>query len=197
MINGKTCTGVICAIWFSSMIRQIGTISIHSSHKERYDKVSWPSLICSISIHSSHKGRYSNTAQKSVIIFLQYCQKFNCFPYLLPQELLNFREFTGETIYISVRIPYSFHVSFRFAPEWHLLSITTYYSHIASHLPFYMHLLYQKEGNLIFLHVKTPNIPDMIFIRAILFCSKTSQFEVIYKFYVKFPHIKSINIFTV
>lgn len=40
-----------------------------------------------ISIHSSRVGRYSNTARKPVVIFLQYCQKFSVFPYLLPKTL--------------------------------------------------------------------------------------------------------------
>ena len=44
-------------------------------------------LLPDISIHSSHEGRYSNTAQKSVIIFLQYYQKFSCFSHLLPQKI--------------------------------------------------------------------------------------------------------------
>lgn len=75
---------------------------------------------------------------------LHFCSitKNHLLSLFIASEILKIQELTTKTILIPVRIPYSFHVSFRFAPEWHLLSITTYYSHIASPLPFSMYLLY-------------------------------------------------------
>ena len=61
--------------------------------------------------------------------------KIICFPCLLPQKFSKFQELTAKTIPISVRIPHIFYVSFQFAPEWHLLSIAIYYTHITSPLP--------------------------------------------------------------
>ena len=124
-------------------------------------------FFCSISIHSSHIGRYfSKLIHFEFFIYFnplipyrelqQYCTKICyhiltvlpkiiCFLHLPPQKFSNFQELTAKMIPIPVRIPYSFHVSFRFAPEWQLLSIATYHAHITSLLSLTIRLLYKKR----------------------------------------------------
>ena len=153
-------------------------ISIHSSREGRYDSISIFVLKNQyISIHSSHKGRYFKFIKGGIYpkhfnslipqreiqqyctknLSLHFCSitKNHLLSLFIASEILKIQELTTKTILIPVRIPYSFHVSFRFAPEWHLLSIATYYNHITSPLPFSRHLLYQNGSNLIILHVKS------------------------------------------
>lgn len=90
--------------------------------------------------HLAYKSTHPTKGDTAILhknLSLHFCSitKNHLLSLFIAPEILKIQELTTKTILIPVRILYSFHVSFRFAPEWHLLSIAIYYTHITSPLP--------------------------------------------------------------
>ena len=114
-----------------------------------------------ISIHSSHEGRYSNTAQKSVITLLQYYQKSFAFLVYCSRNSQNPRTNNKNNSYSSANpLQFSCELPVRtrmvFAIHSHLL----HSYHITS--SDFMYLLYSKNHDPIFLHVKQNKVRIII-----------------------------------